>query len=154
MVEIANLQHKTLPLDKVLEFLIYFKRVRNITNRQLAEKLHYQETYISQVLNGHKDGGEKLLHALESFYLLDNLQRIAQIDRQIMELERAKLVLQGQSVETFYAERAKPAGVSGHSRPELNERPASSADAEPLAEELVAVVVDKASRPPRKKRKP
>src|SRR5690348_6979248 len=134
MTTIANLQHKTLPSDKVLELLIYFKRFRGITNRELAEKLHYQETYISQVLNGHKEGGEKLLHALETFFVLDNLQQIAQIERKKMDLEREKLVLQGLTVEKFYAERTlrsatRPGQVVRTSGPDavrLNDATASS----------------------------
>lgn len=117
----ANIQQQSLPSVKVLDLLIYFKKFRNFSNRELAEKLHYQETYFSQVLNGHKDGGEKLLHALETFFLLDNLNQIQQIDRKILELQQEKTVLQAATIEKFYAERAVTATNLGPTSAELNE---------------------------------
>lgn len=109
----SEIQQENLLSKQIKDFLIFFKVHRGYSNRQLAEKLHYEENYLTRIRNGSVDGGEKLLHALESFFLLDNLQRIAQIDRQIMELEREKSVLRGQSVEKFYAERAVAATIHG-----------------------------------------
>lgn len=105
MTQSKDLQRESLVLAKIKDLLIYLKQYRKISNRKLAQGIHYEENYLTSVRNGDRDGGEKLLHALESFYLLDNLKRIAEIDGTIAELQNEKLILQGQTVEKFYDER-------------------------------------------------
>lgn len=84
-----------------------------MTWRQIGEGTGYEATTLTKVFNGHQEGGEKLLHALESFYQLDNLKRISQIELDIEGLKREKAILQQQTVARFYAERAMrtPDGV-------------------------------------------
>ena len=109
-MRIEHLQYENVIETNILHFLMFFKKVRGISNRDLAEKIHYKENYLTQVRNRSVSGGEKLLHALESFYLLDNLNQIQQIDREIEELKRQKAMLQEQTIEKFYAGRTVPAG--------------------------------------------
>ncbi len=122
MSERKTLQEENLSPDKVLDFLTYFLGFRKMRNRALAEKIGYSEIYLINVRKGRKNGTEKLLHALESFFQLDCLKQIRDIDRQIEDLKREKLVLQEQTIEKFYAERAT-AGKSAAELARLNEAP-------------------------------
>ena len=126
MTEIAHLQQKNVCETHILELLIYFKEFRGFSNRELAQKIHYRENYLTHVRNGDVIGGEKLLHALETFFQLDTLKQIQDIDRQILELQTQKGILTMQTVEQFYAERRAGKEFPHQTtppNPELNERP-------------------------------
>ena len=108
----VEIQQENQSTRLIVDFLIYFKDFRGISNRDLAQKIHYTENFLTNVRNGDKIGSEKLLHDLATFYLLDNLNRIQQIERQIVELQAQKTVLSGMTIEKFYAGRGQP--VAGH----------------------------------------
>ena len=123
----SQIQHESLSSSHIEDLLIYFKSCRNFTNRDLAEKLHYQENYLTRVRNGTVEGGEKLLHALEMFFKLDTLNQIARIDSDIAELQRQKTVLQQQTLEKFYEERKAVVKMPPVDNPSANEDSSSTA---------------------------
>lgn len=106
MTDERTLQQENILSKKIVDFLTYFKEVRRIKVRDLAERLHYKQNYLTQVRNGDAMGGEKLLHALETFYQLDNLKQIQEKQRQIEDLKREIAVLSEATIEKFYAERS------------------------------------------------
>ena len=145
----------------IIDFLIYFKLFRGFSNRVLAQKIHYSENFLTNVRNGDKSGSEKLLHDLETFFLLDNLNQISQIDRKILELQQEKTVLQAATIEKFYAERAGRTATKGEAgnnpvsvRVALNDAAGKKASVEKsvnYAAEIVEIVA--AANPRRLKKK-
>lgn len=99
------LQDEKVFLEHISVLLKYFKDIRGIKVKTLAEKIGYKKNYLTHVRKGNKNGSDKLLRALENFYLLDNMNRAAIIKSQIRDLEREEEVLRSATVEKFYAER-------------------------------------------------
>lgn len=118
----SEIQQENLTESNIKEFLIFFKQTRGLRNRELAEKIHYYENYLTRVRNGDSVGGEKLLHDLETFFLLDNLQQISQYRRQKDELDRQIAILEAATIEKFYAERQNLTPTRPMGNVQLNER--------------------------------
>jgi hypothetical protein len=105
----VEIQQENLLQQQIKDLLIYFTKFRGMKNRALAQRIRYEENFLTNVRKGNTKGGEKLLRALEDFYILDNLKQMQEIDRKIDDLKREKGVLQEQTIEKFYEERGKTA---------------------------------------------
>lgn len=105
----------------ILDLLKFFKESRELSWAQIGAGANYSGKTLTKVYNGHQEGGERLLRALEMFFRLDNLNQVANIERTIEDLTRQKAVLREQTIENFYAERLTSPAATGHIRAEFNE---------------------------------
>jgi transcriptional regulator with XRE-family HTH domain len=129
MLRLEHLEAKSSTLVKITEILIYLKEVRQIKFSEIARQINVRNTYLSGIYNGSRPANEDFLFRLEKFFRFNNLEQAAQIERQILELQRQKTMLVEQTIEKFYAER----GVLKTSKPNppasFNETPVNSATA-------------------------
>lgn len=76
-----HLQQKFVLDENIKEFLIYFRRFRNLSLKEIGQGTGYEATTLSKVFNGHQSPGEKFLQRLENFYLSDVLKQIQDLER-------------------------------------------------------------------------
>lgn len=105
MIESVKTEAESSTYKKIKALLILLKESRGITYTRIAAGANVTNTYLSDVSNGSKPATEDLLFKLERFFLLDNVNQAAKMERELEDVKRQITVLREQTIEKFYAER-------------------------------------------------